>query len=124
MTYGPNVAAHLFRLGREATVKPRTVDGTNEFGNVTDDYNTETSRKVIAYRTYPNRNTQVNDNTGSRDQDRPVFLVPSTEDQPDPPDPEDVLIYDGTKYEVKSHTPYETHVEFFGAPIIHNESEI
>jgi hypothetical protein len=124
MTYGPNVAAQLFRLGREATVKPRVESGTNEFGNVTDDHNDSNSRTVIAFRTYPNRNTQITSNRGDRDQDRPVFLVPNTEDQPKPPDPEDMIVYDGTEYEVKSHTPYETHVEFFGAPIIHDESNL
>lgn len=122
MTHTKKFAAQLFRIGREATVKPRVATGTNEFGNITDDYDDATSWTVIAYRTYPNRNTQVNSQRGDRDQDRPVFLVPKGPNQPDPPDPNDVLNFDGQDYEVKSHTPYDTHVEFFGAPIIHDES--
>lgn len=124
MTYNRNIAAHLFRLGREATVKPRTTTGQNEFGNVTDGYPESETYKVIAFKTYPNRNTQVNSNRGARDQDSPVFMVPTGGEQPDPPDPEDVLVFDGNEYEVKSHTEYDTHVEFFGAPIIHDQTDL
>lgn len=121
MTYGSkSVVAQLFRLGQTAAVEVRTETGQNAFGNMTDDYVPD--RTVIAYKTYPNRNTQIESTVGDRGQDRPVFLVPIGDNQPEPPAEEDVLAYDGQRYEVKPHTPYDTHVEFFGEPIIHNEA--
>lgn len=120
MTYGPQLVAQLHRFGQFADVKVRNETGQNDFGNVTDEYVFD--REVIAFRTYPNRNTQVESRIGDRGQDRPVFLVPKGPDQPDPPAEEDVLNYEGQDYEVKSHTPYDTHVEFFGEPLIHDES--
>jgi hypothetical protein len=120
MTYHRQVVAQIHRLGRKAEVKIRSETGQNEFGNMTDEYVPD--RYVIAFQTYPNRNTQVESNVGNRGQDRPVFLVPNTDDQPDPPAEEDVLVYNGQDYEVKSHTRYDTHVEFFGEPIIHDEA--
>lgn len=119
MTYGPQIVAQLHRFGQTAEVKVRNSTGKNEFGNPTDEYVYD--RDVIAFRTYPNRNTSVESNFGDRAQDRAVFLVPIGENQPEPPSPEDVLNFDGQDYEVKAHTEYKTHVEFLGAPIIHNE---
>jgi hypothetical protein len=29
-------------------------------------------------------------------------------------------VYDGQQYEVKAHTEYDTHVEFFGKQVIHD----
>jgi hypothetical protein len=107
-------------LGREAIVKSRSETGQNEFGNTTDTYTED--RKVIAFQTYPNRNTQIESNVGDRNRDRPVFIVPNTEDQPDPPSPEDHILYADQEYEVKAHTRYDTHVEFFAEPIIHDEN--
>ena len=120
MTYHRQIVAQIYRLGREAEVKTRTETGQNEFGNMTDDHVSD--RYVIAFQTYPNRNTQVEANIGDRNRDRPVFLVPNTDDQPAPPSEGDILSYNGQDYEVKAHTRYDTHVEFFGEPIIHNES--
>jgi len=121
MTYGSKqVVAQIHRMGRKAEVKVRSETGQNEFGNMTDEYVPD--RYVLAFKTYPNRNTEVKSNAGDRMRDRPVFLVPIGDDQPDPPAEEDVLVYGGQEYEVKSHTPYDTHVEFFGEPIIHNEA--
>lgn len=122
MTYGPHFAAHLHRLGQEAGVKERTETGKNYFGNQTDDHSTTPDRYVTALRTYPNRNTQVEKPYGDRNRDRPVFMVAIGPNQPAPPEPNDVLTYNGQDYEVKAHTPYDTHVEFFGEPIIHDES--
>ena len=120
MTYNQKqVAAQIGRVGREAEVLVRGETGQNEFGNMTDE--TAPDRTVLAFKTYPNRNTQIESNVGDRDQDRPVFLVPVGEDQPKPPEENDQIKYGGQKYEVKSHTPYDTHVEFFGEPVIHDE---
>lgn len=120
MTYGPQFIAQLHRLGKVAEVKVRTETGQNAFGNMTDDYVAD--REVITVRTYPNRNTEVQNSAGDRQRDNPVFIVPKGDDQPAPPDPQDVLNYDGQDYEVKAHTEYDTHVEFFGEPLIHDES--
>jgi hypothetical protein len=120
MTYGATgIAAQIHRRGGEAQVLTRGETGQNEFGNMTDDYTPD--RSVLAAKTYPNRNTQVESNVGDRGQDRPVFMVPIGDNQPDPPAEEDHIVYDGQEYEVKSHTPYDTHVEFFAEPVIHDE---
>lgn len=113
--------AQIHRLGQDATVKVRNETGQNEFGNPTDEYVAD--RTVLAARTYPNRNTSVESNIGDRARDKPVFMVPAGDDVPDPPDPEDVLTYDGQDYEVKAHTPYNSHVEFFGEPLIHDDGQ-
>lgn len=120
MTYYRQIVTQIHRLGRTAAVEVRSETGQNAFGNMTDDYIPD--RTVIAFQTYPNRNTQIESGRGDRGQDRPVFLVPNTDDQPEPPAEEDVLAYNGQRYEVKSHTRYDTHVEFFGEPIIHDEA--
>ena len=122
MTYYRQIVAQIHRLGRKATVKVRNVTGENDFGNETDEYIAD--RTVIAFQSYPNRNTQVESSIGDRNRDRPIFIVPNTDDQPDPPDSDDHLVYNGQEYEVKAHTQYDTHVEFFGAPVIHDESGI
>lgn len=120
MTYGPQIVAHIHRLGQKAEVKVRSETGQNEFGNMTDEYLPD--RYVIAFKSYPNRNTQIESRIGDRGQDRPVFMVPKGDDQAAPPEEEDVIVFDGQEYEVKSHTPYDTHVEFFGEPLIHDEA--
>jgi hypothetical protein len=120
MTYDSNsFVSTLFRLGTIAGVKSPTTDGFNEFGNTTNTFPDDFDREVIAFRTYPNRNTQVEANIGDLDQDRPVFMVPNGESQPEVPAEGDHIFYEGNEYEVKSHTPYDTHVEFFGDPVIH-----
>lgn len=118
MTYAHNrVVGQIARMGERAEVKTRSETGQNEFGNVQHEWTID--RTVPAFRTYPNRNTQVESGIGERDQDRPVFLVPIRPDLPAVPEEGDRLVYGDTEYEVKSHTPYDTHVEFFGEPIIH-----
>jgi hypothetical protein len=112
-------AAQLYRLGREVDVLVRSEGATNDFGNPTDDHTFD--RQVIAARTYPNRNTQTESNAGDLSGDKPVFMVPIGENQPAPPAEKDRIDYDGTVYEVGSHTKYETHVEFFGEPVLHDE---
>lgn len=112
MTYGPAFVAQIHRLGQNAVVKKRTETGQNEFGNPTDEYTAQ--QTVIAFRTYPNRNTQVESNVGDLGRDNPVFLIAIGENQPAPPEENDHLVYDGTEYEVKSPTVYDTHIEVFG----------
>jgi hypothetical protein len=115
-----NFAAQLFRQGGEAEVKVRVEGNTNDFGNPTDSYVSD--RTVIAARTYPNRNTEINSDAGDRHKDRPVFMVPTGPDQNAPPAEEDHLVYDGQEYEVGSHTDWGSHIEFFGSPVLHDEA--
>lgn len=113
-------AALIGRIGREAEVLTRGETGRNKFGNMTDQFTPD--RTVLAYKTYPNRNTQIETRMGDRGQNNPVFIVPIGGSQPDPPAEEDAIRYAGTDYEVKAHTEYDTHVEFFGEEIIHDDS--
>jgi hypothetical protein len=120
MTYrSKSVAATLFKLGRVAGIKSPSTTDVNDFGNSVESMPDTFDREVIAFKTYPNRNTQVEANIGDLDQDRPVFMVPKGDSQPAVPAEGDHIFYDGDEYEVKSHTPYDTHVEFFGEPVIH-----
>lgn len=119
MTVPGSVVAQLFRIGREAEVYERTETGTNEFGNTTTDYGSSPDRTIIAYRTYPNRNTEVEASSGDRERDHPVFIVPVGPNQPALPGKNDHIVYDGTTYEVQAYTEYDTHVEFFGEPVLH-----
>jgi hypothetical protein len=115
--HSKSVVAQIHRHGRTAEVLDRQEIGRNDFGNTIDEHVID--REVIAFRTYPNRNTESQTSAGDRQQDRPIFLVPIGEDQPEPPQPEAHIVYAGQEYEVKAHTPYDTHVEFPGAPVIH-----
>lgn len=118
MTYGATgISAQISRRGGEGDVLVYTKTGTNDFGNTVSEYIFD--RTVLVAKTYPNRNTQVESNIGDLGQDRPVFMVPIGPELPEPPEEEDHLSFDGQEYEVKSHTPYDTHVEFFGEPVIH-----
>lgn len=120
MTVQGSVTAQIQRLGSEADVYVRSETGKNEFGNMTDDHTYD--RTVIATRTYPNRNTEREATIGDRAEDEPVFIVPRGRNNPKPPQYNDVIEYEGQKYEVEAHTEYDTHVEFFGEPVIHDES--
>lgn len=116
-----SLVAQIARMGEECDVKVRVEGNENAFGNVTDSHVQD--RTVIAARTYPNRNTEIESTVGDRMRDRPVFMVPKGPNQPQPPQPEDRLVYEGTEYSVKAHTPYETHVEFLGEPVIHEDQD-
>jgi hypothetical protein len=118
VSYFRSLAAKIYRLGREADVFVRTETGEDRFGNPTDDFTKD--RTVLAARTYPNRNSDVTDSSGTRHEDEPVFMVPKGPDQPPVPGEGDRIKYDGVTYEVGSHTPYDTHIEFFGQ-VIHND---
>lgn len=112
MTYYRQIVAQIHRFGQKAAVEVRSDASQNEFGNIESQWTPD--RTVIAFRTYPNRQTEVEASRGDRAQDNPVFLIPNTDDQPDPPETSDILVYDGTRYEMKAPTSYETHVEIFG----------
>ena len=125
MTYSQSqVRAQIYRLGREAGVLERESSGQNEFGNQTETHpdKDDPDRTVFALRTYPNRNTELQSRAGDMEQDRPVFIVPVSPDLPEPPQIHDHLEYNGEVYEVKAHTNYDTHVEFFGEPVRHQSN--
>lgn len=111
------VTAQIYRFGKPADVKTKQKLGENDFGNAEHGYTTD--RTVHAMRTYPNRNTSLEAGSGDRAQDEPVFIVAKGANTPSPPEAEDRLNYEGQDYEVKALTEYDTHVEFFGEPIIH-----
>lgn len=111
------VVAQIARLGKEADVLTRNKSGTNEFGN--SEYSDYTKdRTVLAFKTYPNRNTEVESDIGTYERDNPVFMVPKGPNQPKPPQEDDRISFDGSEYKVSTHTEYETHVEFFGDVIL------
>lgn len=119
MTYANHrIVSRIYRHGQECEIHTLSKSGTNEWGNI--EHENAYDRDVIAFRTYPNRNTQIQSDIGERNQDQPVFVVPVSDDQPDPPDESDHIIYDGTEYEVKALTTYDTHVEFFGDVVIND----
>jgi len=112
MTYQRRIVAQVARLGQEVTVRVERETGTDDFGNPERGYADD--RTLHALRTYPNRNTEVNTNRGDRHRDRPVFVIPKSDDYPAVPEAEDRLVYDGQTYEMQAPTHYETHVEYFG----------
>lgn len=112
MTAYRQVVAQIYRVGQKASVEVRNKTGTNAFGNNTDEYVPD--RTVMAFRTYPNRNTEVESGHGDRKQDRPVFCFPKDDDASPPPKEDDHLVYDGMTYDLKGETHYESHVEIFG----------
>jgi hypothetical protein len=109
MTYQRQFAAKLHRLGQVASVLKRVESGENELGNT--EFTFTSDRDVIAFRTYPNRNTEIEGNKGDRQRDAPIFLFPIGPEQPEPPAYEDRIQYDGVTYEMGAETVYDTHVE-------------
>jgi len=122
MTYNRNVVAQLHRLGEYADVfAAQDTATTNQFNNPDTDWSATPDRQVIAFRTYPNRNTEVNNHDGQLHRDRPVFVFPKDDDDAKDHNPvpgeNDRLRYpagNGTVYELQAPTEYETHVEMFG----------
>lgn len=120
MTYGgAGIAAQIARRGGKADVLVYTKTGSNDFGNTTKEYIFD--REILIAKTYPNRNTSVESNIGDLGQDRPVFMVPVGHELPEPPAEGDHILFNGDEYAVNAHTPYDTHVEFFGEPVIHDD---
>lgn len=113
----------LNRLGREVVILDRSVDGTDGWNNPEDSYS-DSGETVQCVRTYPNRNTEVNNSAGDWHRDRALFLFPA-EDAPAadariqyPEDGETVTQNsETTLYEMQAPTPYDTHVEMFGEKV-------
>jgi len=116
------VVAQIERLGHEATLYSRVSDGKNGFNNTewefdADPDDTGTDQTVLCFRTYPNRNTEIQQNSGDRNRDSPVLMFPpddyakvSDSDRIGYPEPDDTE----TVYELQAPTRYETHVEIYG----------
>ena len=117
MNLPPDVSAQLRRLGEEVTVLEPTQTSRNDFGNPERTY--ESSRTTYAVRTYPNRNTTVEESAGDLARDKPVFVFPKGNDDPEPPQAEDHIVYNGEEYELQAPTHYETHMEIFGQLVRH-----
>lgn len=123
--YRSQVLSAIERLGREADVQAFTDEGTtDEFGNPDESYTADGS--VTCFRTYPNRNTEVQKPIGDRERDNPVFLFHPEE----APGEEDRLVYpedaatvanatSTTTFKMMAPTVYDTHVEMFGEKV-HN----
>ena len=111
MTRRRSVQSLIHRAGKEADVLERQTTGTDEFNNPQSDW-TQTGT-VQCVRTYPNRNTQIDERGGSYERDHPVFIFP-----PDDEPPSDGRIrYNGQIYELESPTVYDSHVAIFGSRI-------
>lgn len=112
------VAAVLKRLGREVELLTRVEGSVDELGNPEESY-VDAGETAVCVRTYPNRNTEVENYQGERRRDRAVFVFKREE----APAPTARLRYpeeDGTTtlFELKGETRYETHVEFFGDKVV------
>lgn len=120
MAYERQLLAQIERLGEVATVYRREQTSTDRFNNTEwgfdsdpdSDGNDETA---LCFRTYDNRNTEVQGNSGDRNRDAPLFIFPAD----DFPGGDVRLGYperDGgeTIYELQAPTRYQTHVEIFG----------
>jgi hypothetical protein len=103
------VRRSIHRLGKVVTILERAETGSNEFNNPESDYSDqgETSQCI---RTYPNRNTQLDNQGGSYERDRPLFIFSNGEEPPS----DARIIYNGITYEMQSPTFYDTHVAIFG----------
>jgi hypothetical protein len=112
-----NAYAQLKRIGENATVYTRTPAGEDQFGNT--EYEWTADHVIAAVRSYPNRNTDQERNSGTMAGDRPVFILPVPTgsvqaDQPSPPTTDDRLEYNGIMYALESQTRYDQHVEMMG----------
>lgn len=105
------ILSTINRLGNEVVIKTRTETGSNAFNNPTSAW--AESRTTQCVRTYPNRNTQYENKGGSYNEDRALFLFEAGK----APESGSRIVYNGTEYEVKSPTPYDTHVAVFGEPV-------
>ena len=124
VTYSRRINGYIERFGREATLYTRASSGRNSFNNVEWTFSSDpdgdgTDQTVLCFRTYPNRNTEVQHNSGDRHRDNPVFILPLDE----APDSDARIGYpepDGseTLYELQAPTKYETHIEIFGEVVV------
>lgn len=109
------VIAQIDRMGDTCEVLKQTQTGTDDFNNPQYEYTPE--RTVTAFRTYPNRNTEVKNSRGDYHRDNPVFIFPKGEHRNDPPGVEDRIRYKGRLYEMQAPTHYDSHVEYFGQKV-------
>jgi len=105
------IRSTIHRLGNDVVIKTRTETGDNEFNNPQSQWSE--SRTARCVRTYPNRNTQYENPGGRYNEDRALFIFERSE----APDSGSRIVYNGTEYEVKSPTRYDTHVAVFGEPV-------
>lgn len=106
-----SVHSALDRLGKEVEILTERKTGTDGFNNP--QYEWHSSNTTRCVRTYPNRNTELNNRGGPRKRDHPVFLFPRGE----APGSNSRVRYDGTLYELESPTEYDTHVAIFGKKV-------
>ncbi len=105
------VRSTIHRLGNEVTIKTRSTSGSNSFNNPQSTWSESHTTQCV--RTYPNRNTQFENRGGSYNEDRALFIF----ERGEAPESGSRIVYDGQEYEVKSPTPYDTHVAIFGEPV-------
>lgn len=105
------IRSTIYRLGQEVVVKTRSETNSNAFNNPESTWSESYTTQCV--RTYPNRNTQIESGGGPYDQDRALFIFERGED----PDTGSRIVYDGSTYEVKSPTKYDTHVAVFCEPV-------
>jgi hypothetical protein len=86
-------------------------DGTDGFGNAESSWSEVGS--TVARRSYPNRNTTVQEQAGSLDRNRPVFFFPAG----NAPLSGERIKFRGDYYEVEAPTAYETHVSMMADEI-------
>ncbi|UBF22272.1 SPP1 gp16-like head completion protein [Halorubrum virus HRTV-11] len=128
MTYRSwQVTAQIDRLGDDATLYKRQNAGRDAFNNTEWGFSEATDAegntvRVLCFRTYDNRNTEVQGNEGDRHRDAPLFLFPL--DEWAEVEPDDRIGYPEptggeTVYELQAPTRYDTHVEIFGEAVNH-----
>jgi hypothetical protein len=87
-------------------------------GTTTDSFNQDEPAwtqegSTLCRRSYPNRNTTVQEQAGSLDRNRPVFFFPAG----NAPRSGDRIKFRGDYYEVEAPTAYETHVSMMADEI-------
>lgn len=117
MTYRRQVTAQIYRFGQEVDVLERSESGRDAFNNK--DWSFTETGTAVCMRTYDNRNTEIQSNSGDRHRDSPLLLFPTDE----VPDSDARIRYeepDGsfTVYELQAPTRYETHVEIFADVVV------
>jgi len=105
------ILSTIHRLGQDVSVKPRVESSANEFGNLQSTWTQTSTTRCV--RTYPNRNSQFENRGGSYNEDRALFIFAKE----NAPASGSRIVYEGQEYELKSPTPYSTHVAIFGEPV-------
>lgn len=88
-----------------------TGTGTDGFGQSQSAWTQEGS--TVTRRSYPNRNTTVQEQAGALNRNRPVFFFPAG----NAPRAGDRIKFRGDYYEVEAPTAYETHVSMMADKI-------